>query len=356
MDLHFDLTQTQHVSVLVDAGIEAKLPTLVQSLAPDGVVVVYDTALEGLAERIGESLGANTILPVEATETAKQLTVAGKLAEQLHAAKATRATVMVAVGGGTLTDLAGFVASIYLRGIPFVSCPTTTLAMCDAALGGKNGVDHCGLKNRLGTIRQPNAIVMDTDWLSTLPDEMFREGLVEVVKKAAVLDAGRFAELESLASALLNRDAAATMKTVAMAVDMKMKVVLEDEREGDRRRALNAGHTIGHAIEALAAGSIRHGHAVAMGMLAECRAAHVDDAIIKRIATLLRAIGVQTTTPAHLADVTKLWDLAQQDKKAMRGHVPMYVPTALGKGTIVDLTPESLAYAMQNDNGPRTTP
>jgi len=338
MDLHFDLTQTQHVSVLVDAGIEAKLPTLVQSLAPDGVVVVYDTALEGLAERIGESLGANTILPVEATETAKQLTVAGKLAEQLHAAKATRATVMVAVGGGTLTDLAGFVASIYLRGIPFVSCPTTTLAMCDAALGGKNGVDHCGLKNRLGTIRQPNAIVMDTDWLSTLPDEMFREGLVEVVKKAAVLDAGRFAELESLA------------------VDMKMKVVLEDEREGDRRRALNAGHTIGHAIEALAAGSIRHGHAVAMGMLAECRAANVDDAIIKRIATLLRAIGVQTTTPAHLADVTKLWDLAQQDKKAMRGHVPMYVPTALGKGTIVDLTPESLAYAMQNDNGPRTTP
>ena len=197
---------------------------------------------------------------------------------------------------------------------------------------------------------------MDTDWLSTLPDEMFREGLVEVVKKAAVLDAGRFAELESLAPALLNRDEAATMKTVAMAVDMKMKVVLEDEREGDRRRALNAGHTIGHAIEALAAGSIRHGHAVAMGMLAECRAANVDDAIIKRIATLLRAIGVQTTTPAHLADVTKLWDLAQQDKKAMRGHVPMYVPTALGKGTIVDLTPESLAYAMQNDNGPRTTP
>ena len=355
MDLHFDLTQTQRVAVLVDAGIEARLPSLVQSLAPDGVVVVYDTALEGLAKRIGESLGARTILPVQAGESAKRLTVVGQLAERLHAAKATRATVMVAVGGGTLTDLAGFVASIYLRGIPFVSCPTTTLAMCDAALGGKNGVDHCGLKNRLGTIRQPNAIVMDTEWLHTLPDEMFREGIVEVIKKAAVLDAARFAELEALAPALLKRDATATMKTVAMAVDMKMQVVIEDEREGDRRRALNAGHTIGHAIEALAAGSVRHGHAVAMGMIAECRAANVDEAITKRIADLLQAIGVETKTPAHLTDAAKLWDLARQDKKAMRGQVPMYVPVTLGTGAIVDLTAESLAYAMQNDNGPRTT-
>ncbi|MFT4516048.1 MAG: 3-dehydroquinate synthase [Planctomycetota bacterium] len=355
MDLHFDLTQTQRVSVMVAAGIEARLPALVQSMAPDGVVVVYDTALEDLAKRIGDGLGARTMLPVHEGEAAKQLSVVGKLAEQLHVAAATRATVMVAVGGGTLTDLAGFVASIYLRGIPFVSCPTTTLAMCDAALGGKNGVDHCGLKNRLGTIRQPDAIVMDTDWLQTLPDEMFREGIVEVVKKAAVLDAARFAELEALAPALLNRDTAATSKTIAMAVDMKMQVVVEDEREGDRRRALNAGHTIGHAIESLAAGSVRHGHAVAMGMIAECRAAKVDEALTTRIADLLQAIGVDTNTPAHLRDAAKLWDLARQDKKAMRGQVPMYVPVELGKGAIVDLTPESLADAMQNDGDPRTT-
>ncbi|MFT4842756.1 MAG: 3-dehydroquinate synthase [Planctomycetota bacterium] len=352
MDLHFDLTQTQRVTVMVDAGIEARLPALVQSMAPDGVVVIYDTALESLAKRISDSLGARTMLPVSEGEAAKRLTVVGKLAEQLHEAKATRATVMVAVGGGTLTDLAGFVASIYLRGIPLVSCPTTTLAMCDAALGGKNGVDHCGLKNRLGTIRQPDAIVMDTDWLQTLPDEMFREGLVEVIKKAAVLDAARFAELEALAPALLARDAVATMKTVAMAVDMKMRVVVEDEREGDRRRALNAGHTIGHAIESLAAGSVRHGHAVAMGMIAECRAANVDVAITKRIADLLQAIGVDTHTPTHLADAEQLWELARQDKKAMRGQVPMYVPIELGKGAIVNLTAESLTAAMHNPRTP----
>ena len=170
-----------------------------------------------------------------------------------------------------------------------------------------------------------------------------------------MLDAKRFAELEALAPALLARDADATMKTVAMAVDMKMQVVLDDEREGDRRRALNAGHTIGHAIESLAAGAVRHGHAVAMGLIAECRAAGVNEAIIKRIADLLHAIGVDTDTPTQLRDAAKLWQLARHDKKAMRGQVPMYVPVEIGNGAIVDLTADSLAKAMQNANDPRTT-
>lgn len=356
MDFRYDLPQTQRVLIRVGTGLETELPDVVQSLQPDGVVVVYDTALEATASRIGQAIGARAMLAVSEGDAAKRLAVVDRLAEELHAAQATRGTIMVAIGGGTLTDLAGFVASIYLRGIPFVSCPTTTLSMCDAALGGKNGVDHCGLKNRLGTIRQPDAIVMDTDWLQSLPDEMFLEGIVEVIKKAAVLDAERFAELEALAPALRARDPEATEKTVAMAVDMKMQVVVDDEREGDRRRALNAGHTIGHAIESLAAGSVRHGHAVAQGMIAECRAAEVDEAITTRIATLLHAIGVGTSTPDALCDPAALWDLARQDKKAMRGHVPMYVPRALGEGAIVDLTPEALDRAMQLQQRSPTTP
>lgn len=346
MDHHFELKQTQHLAVIVGAGVEARLAAIVAGLSPDGIVIVYDAALESQAQRIGNLIGAKTLLAVPCDDQAKRLEVVENLAEELHTANATRATVMVAIGGGTLTDLAGFVASIYLRGVPFVACPTTTLAMCDAALGGKNGVDLCGLKNRLGTIRQPDAIVMDTDWLQSLPDEMFREGLVEVIKKAAVLDADRFAKLEQLAQALLARDADATMQTVAMAVDMKMAVVVADEREGDKRRALNAGHTIGHAIESLAKGSLRHGHAVAMGLVAECRAANVDAAITQRITALLNAIGVDAATPAHLCNPAELWEIARHDKKAMRGHVPMYVPMALGAGVIVELTAESLARAM----------
>lgn len=346
MDRNFEFTHTQRTTVLVRPGAQASLPELLQSLRPDGVVVIHDAALDALAERIAKLAGAKAILAVATDDNPKSLSIVDQLAEQLHAAQATRATVMVAIGGGTLTDLAGFVASIYLRGMPLVSCPTTTLAMCDAALGGKNGVDHCGLKNRLGTIRQPNAIVMDTDWLQTLPDEMFREGLVEVIKKASVLDADRFAELEQLAPALLARNADATMRTVLMAVDMKMAVVLADEHEGDRRRVLNAGHTVGHAIESLAAGAVRHGHAVAMGLLWECRAANVDPEVTQRIANLLHAVGVGTDVPLALRDPAKLWQLAQQDKKAMRGHVPMYVPQSIGHGIVVNLDEVSLARAM----------
>ena len=346
MDQTFSFSGASSSRVLLGPGATKRLPDVVDALQPHGVVVVHDEGLAATAAEVAAALGAASTLPVRGDDEGKQLTVVGELAEQLHGAGATRATVVVAVGGGTVTDLVGFVASIYLRGVPFVSCPTTTLAMCDAALGGKNGVDHCGLKNRLGTIRQPDAIVMDTDWLGTLPDELFCEGLVEVVKKAAVLDAARFVELEALAPALRARDTDATERAIAMAVAMKMAVVLADERERDRRRALNAGHTIGHAVESLAAGDLRHGAAVAMGLVAECRAADVDHAVTARIDALLRALGAATEIPPRLRDARELWERAQRDKKATRGDVPMYVPRALGAGEVVSLTPTSLAKAL----------
>ena len=327
-------------------GAEALLPDVLGSLAPHGVVVVHDEALAGLAARVARALDATAVVAIRGVEMTKQLDAVDSLARTLHEAGATRATAVVAIGGGTVTDLVGFVASIYLRGVPFVSCPTTTLAMCDAALGGKNGVDHCGFKNRLGTIRQPDAIVMDPAWLETLPAELFLEGLVEVVKKAAVLDADRFAELESFAADLARRDPAATERAVTMAVTMKMAVVLQDEHESDRRRALNAGHTVGHAIESLAAGSLRHGAAVAMGLVAECRAADVDPEVTARLDALLLALGAPTTVPAELRYAERLWELARQDKKAARGEVWMYVPRAIGAGELAPLTLETLHKAL----------
>ena len=346
MDQTFSFTHTSESRILIQRGAERRLPEVVSALRPHSVVVVHDQQLSGVAARVASSLRANTTLAVSGDVATKSLQTAGELAERLHAASATRASVIIALGGGTVTDLVGFVASVYLRGTAFVSCPTTTLAMCDAALGGKNGVDHCGLKNRIGTITQPDAVVMDTDWLETLPDELFLEGLVEVVKKAVVLDARHFGTLEALAPALVSRDHDATERVVSMAVEMKMAVVLDDERESDRRRALNAGHTIGHAVESLAAGSVRHGAAIAMGLIAECRAADVSVETTKRLGDMLCAIGAPTEIPTPLRQPEQLWSHARHDKKAARGEVPMFVPRAIGAGEIVTLTEAGIRKAL----------
>lgn len=346
MDQRFVFRGEASSRVVLGDGVEARLPELLAELRPDGAVVVCDGGVAALAERIATAIGAIECVPVDPRPPVKSLAAAADLADRLHAAGATRATALVAVGGGTLTDLAGFVASIYLRGLPCVLCPTTTLAMCDAALGGKNGVDHQGLKNRLGTIRQPELIVADVRWLRSLPDALFHEGLVEVVKKAAVLDAANFQALERSAHALAAREPDATLTAVQMAVAMKMSVVLADERERDRRRALNFGHTIGHALESLAAGHQRHGMAVAMGLVAECRAAEVADDVTDRIEVLLRTIGVPVRIPTELADPDRLWQLARRDKKAMHGSVPMYVPTRIGHGATVELTRVGLQRAL----------
>ncbi|HEX5052875.1 MAG TPA: 3-dehydroquinate synthase family protein [Planctomycetota bacterium] len=347
MDCRFHFSRAVTSRIVLGAGIEPQLPDAVAELEPDGIVLIHDAALTGLADRLAAALRAHKTLAVPG-DTCKQLDTVSRLAQELGDAGATRGTVIVGLGGGTVTDLVGFVAATYMRGVPCVLCPTTTLALCDAALGGKNGVDHGGLKNRLGTIRQPELIFADTHWLQSLPDELVREGLVEVVKKAAVLDAGHFVRLEQLAPRLVAREESALTEAIEMAVAMKMEVVLTDEREGRRRHWLNYGHTIGHAIESLAQGTLRHGNCVAMGLLAECRAAAgaVPAAVLQRIEALLHALAIGTTIPPALRDPTRLWQLARQDKKARAGNVPMVVPVAIGKGMLVELTESGLARAL----------
>jgi 3-dehydroquinate synthase len=348
MDQRFTFRHAAESRVRIGPGAEAELPAAVRALGADDAVVLCDPAVAALGARLGRALGARAVLPVAGGEDCKRLTVVGQLASELLRAGASRGTALVAVGGGSIGDVVGFLASIWLRGVPLVLCPTTTLALCDAALGGKNGVDHDGLKNLLGTVRQPALVLGDTDWLTTLPDAPFREGLVEVVKKAAVLDRERFAELERLAPYLFARREPALVAAIEMAVAMKMAVVLGDEVEQDRRRWLNAGHTIGHALESLAAGALRHGECVAIGLVAECRAAAdvVPAAVTARLAALLRALGVPTTLPPQFADAQALWALATKDKKVRQGRVPMVVPAAIGDGVVVDLTPARLAHAL----------
>ncbi|MFY9343944.1 MAG: 3-dehydroquinate synthase family protein [Planctomycetota bacterium] len=348
MDRRYELTRISTTRIVIGAGVEARLPALVGELDSDGVVVLHDAALPELAARIARALGTPARLSIPGGEATKRLTTVGDLARSVRLAGASRSTALVAVGGGTICDLVGMLAAVLLRGVPFVACPTTTLAMCDAAIGGKNGVDHDGRKNELGTIRQPNLIAADVEWLARLPDELFREGLVEVVKKAAVLDAARFARLEQLAPALAARDAAALSEAIEMAVAMKMAIVQEDESDHGRRRSLNFGHTIGHAIESSAEGKLRHGTCVALGMLLECRAAGVAADVQSRLAAVLAKLGLPKAVPPALAHATSLWRMARTDKKVARGNVPMCVPRALGECVEVELTEDALAAALRD--------
>lgn len=347
MDRRFEFVRRNTSRIVVGAGVESMLPELVRELEPDGVVVLHDAALPELAARIVRGVGAGARLSIPGGEASKRLAIVGDLARSVRLAGATRRTVLVAVGGGTVCDLVGMLAAVLLRGVPLVLCPTTTLAMCDAALGGKNGVDHDGRKNELGTIRQPEVIAADIDWLHKLPDELFREGLVEVVKKAAVLDAERFARLEQLARPLAARDPGALIEVIDMAVAMKMAIVMEDETEQHRRRSLNFGHTIGHAIESSAEGKLRHGTCVGLGMLLECRAAGVEPAVRSRIDAVLASLGLPKAIPAAYAHASSLWRMARTDKKVVRGSVPMIVPKAIGECVEVELTEEALARALR---------
>lgn len=345
MDRRFDLERRSTTRIVIGNDVQARLPSLLRELGARDVFVLHDEDRMAAGTQLAESLGARS-LPLPAGEALKDLHHVAEAANWLRAQGADRDATLLAFGGGAVTDFTGFLASIWLRGVRFVACPTTTLALCDAALGGKNGVDLDGRKNELGTIRQPALLAGDLAWLTTLPDERYREGFVEVAKMAAVLDGACFVRLEQLAPWLHRREASAAADAIEMAVTMKMAVVLADETETDRRRWLNFGHTIGHALESLAAGALRHGECVALGMLAECRAADVPVALHDRILHLLSQLAAPTSWPQAFADVDALWRFASQDKKVRDGRVPMIVPEAIGAGLAATLTREALARAI----------
>jgi 3-dehydroquinate synthase len=252
---------------------------------------------EHLAELAGEFVGgllsvglSASLEVVPAGEGSKSLDMAMVLFDRLVAMKADRQTCVVAVGGGVVGDLAGFVAATYARGISLVMVPTSLLAMVDSSVGGKVGVNHPGAKNIIGAFHQPSGVWIDTASLATLPVRELRCGLAEVVKYGVILDADFFAEIEASADAILARDPDAIRRIIVRSCELKAAVVSEDEREETGLRAvLNFGHTVGHAIEAVAGygSTFQHGEAVAVGMVAEARLAErlgwIDGGVTNRL-------------------------------------------------------------------------
>ena len=279
-------------------------------------------------------------------ERFKHVPTVGRIYDALIRATADRATTIVAVGGGVVGDIAGFAAATFLRGVPIVQVPTTLLAQVDSAIGGKVGVNHAAGKNLIGAYHQPAAVVVDPELLASLPRREFRAGLYEVVKYGVIASRPLFEQLTAVLSQLFSREPAVLVPVIAECCRIKGRVVEEDERESGPRRALNFGHTVGHALEAVTKyRRFRHGEAVGYGMLAAAKLS-VDRGSMPatdrdRLATLIAQMGPLPS----VADLSakQLVEAIGRDKKVVAGHLHFVVSTGIGATTTVtDVTTEEL--------------
>jgi len=305
--------------------------------------------------------GAQTIdIVVEDGEQAKDWRTLQRVFDALLGARCDRQTVIVALGGGVIGDLAGFAAAVYQRGVPLIQVPTTLLAQVDSSVGGKTAINHPLGKNMIGAFHQPLAVISDVTTLDTLPDRELRAGLAEVIKHGLALDA-RFTEwLEANVERLLARDAAALTHAVRRSCELKAQVVAADERESGRRALLNFGHTFGHAIEAgLGYGRWSHGEAVAAGMVMaaelSARTGMIGRAEVDRVRALIGRAGLPTAGPDLTPD--RYLELMAVDKKAANSRIRFVVLEAIGRGRMrADLNERHVREAIATSSAPVAAP
>jgi 3-dehydroquinate synthase len=302
--------------------------------------------LETLRSTLGERGIAECILPDG--EQHKTLQTAGWVFDALVGSKLNRDATVLALGGGVVGDIAGFVAACYQRGIGYVQMPTTLLAQVDSSVGGKTGVNHSGGKNLIGAFYQPLAVLADTDTLATLPDRELAAGLAEVIKYGCVWDPLLFDWLDLHIGELLARDTDALTYVIARSCAIKATVVARDEREQSLRAILNFGHTFGHVIEA-ATGyeTYLHGEAVGLGMLMaadlSCKLGLIDRAVEERVRTLVERAGLPTEAPKIGA--ARALELMRMDKKVLAGKVRLVLLEKLGRAVVIDQYPQDLLEA-----------
>ncbi|MDX1374022.1 MAG: 3-dehydroquinate synthase [Burkholderiales bacterium] len=304
--------------------------------------------------RLRGALAACDAAPVEITvedgEQAKRWETLDAIIGAMLAARCDRRSVVIALGGGVVGDLAGFAAAIYQRGVPYIQVPTTLLAQVDSSVGGKTGINHALGKNMIGAFHQPLAVIADVGALATLPPRELRAGLAEVIKHGLVLDAAFFEWIEAHIERLLGADAQALTHAVVRSCQLKAQVVAADERESGLRAVLNFGHTFGHAIEAgVGYGGWLHGEAVAVGMAMaaelSARAGMLDASAVERVRALLTRAGLPVTGPALAPE--RYLELMAVDKKASAGRVRFVTLAAIGRAALRDdLDPAAVRAAI----------
>lgn len=329
----------------------AGLATTLRQAARHRAVLVTDTHIQPHAERIRvavEKLGvAASVVVLEPGEGQKCLATAALLYDRLADVRADRHTLVVAVGGGVIGDVAGFAAATYNRGMPLFMVPTTLLAMVDSSVGGKVGINHPRGKNLIGAFHQPCGVWIDLSFLDTLPDREYRSAFAEVVKYGVILDPAFFAYLETQAAALRNRATESLQHVVLHSCRLKADVVSQDERETTGLRAiLNYGHTFAHAFETVAGyGTLLHGEAVSLGMVCASRLAEKLGRIPWEVTDwqrrLLAQLGLPVVVPGSW-DVAELLRTMYNDKKAVAGRLRFVLPSRLGQVELVSDIPEDL--------------
>ncbi len=346
--VHVDLGARGYEIAIVSCDPDGLGPFARQRCGGSLTFVVADANTRPHAEAAAAALATAGFRPslevLPSGEGQKALAVASRLYDRLADLNADRRTLVTAVGGGVVGDLAGFVAATYNRGLPLLMVPTTLLAMVDSSVGGKVGVNHPRAKNLIGAFHQPVGVWIDTATLATLPEREYRSGLAEVVKYGVILDAEFFAWLEANADAVLRRDAEAVRHIVARSCRLKADVVEKDEREETGLRAvLNYGHTFAHAFETVGGyGSWLHGEAVSAGMvcasrLAERRGLIGADATARQVA-LLGRFGLPVAPKRWPID--ELLRVMRSDKKNVAGRLRLVLPRRLGEVALFDDVPE----------------
>jgi 3-dehydroquinate synthase len=294
---------------------------------PSRAVVVLD---ENVDKHHGHKLEGWRKLVIPAGEDNKSPEVLDQIINGLIALEADRKTMLIGIGGGMVTDLTGYAASIYMRGMPVGFVPTTLLAQVDASIGGKNGINHGKHKNMLGTIRQPEFILFDYTLPLTMPAEEWHNGFAEIIKYACIMDASLFTYLEEQRDKAMQRDVDVLQYLVERSVELKTKVVQEDEFENGARRWLNFGHTLGHAVEKLE--HIAHGKAVAIGMVAAARISEKLSGLpVEQTDRLIRLINDYQLPVTLASNKEEVFNIFKLDKKRERDAIHFVLLEEIGK-------------------------
>jgi len=333
--------------ISIGAGLLRQQALLQAAVPSNDILLVSNTIVAPLyAKALTSALPGRRIVEVILPdgEQHKSLAIAGRVFDVLVANRFGREAVVLALGGGVVGDLAGFVAACYQRGIDFVQVPTTLLAQVDSSVGGKTAVNHPGGKNLIGAFHQPREVLADTDVLATLPDREYQAGLAEIIKYGLICDRAFFEWLEQNMDSLARRDGALLERAIFRSCQIKAQIVGRDERELGERALLNLGHTFGHAIEA-ATGYVEwlHGEAVGVGLLMAAslsqRLGSLSEDDVERVRALLQRAGLRTAAPRIGAD--KAIEYMSVDKKVKSGRVRLVLMSSLGEAYISGEYPDA---------------